>query len=183
MEFPTSPANHQDLGRTWNHALSMSGAFAHCSTAPKQRLEAPPYLICATFYGAHILHTDEKCVCSPGTGGRLWPGGCGNTAIQKSIPHSYTMYRRWKYSLQSSPSFRQAARRLLNMRLKPSSFPRPYVCPSCQSRVFSKRRKFASIASKGPDIYDVVCVGGGPVGLGLVAALSMLRVWTDARTI
>ncbi|THC99357.1 hypothetical protein EYZ11_001169 [Aspergillus tanneri] len=46
---------------------------------------------------------------------------------------------------------------------------RPYVCPSCLSGL--PGRRFASNSSHAPDIYDVVCVGGGPAGLGLVAAL------------
>ncbi|RAH72141.1 putative ubiquinone biosynthesis monooxgenase (Coq6) [Aspergillus aculeatinus CBS 121060] len=51
---------------------------------------------------------------------------------------------------------------------------RPYVCPSCQLGRLSARRRFASAStpsSASPEIYDVVCVGGGPAGLGLLAAL------------
>ncbi|KAG7150313.1 hypothetical protein HYQ46_000753 [Verticillium longisporum] len=33
------------------------------------------------------------------------------------------------------------------------------------------RRSFAIAAASNPDIYDVVCVGGGPAGLSLLAAL------------
>ncbi|KAK6606369.1 ubiquinone biosynthesis mono0xygenase COQ6 [Botrytis cinerea] len=54
----------------------------------------------------------------------------------------------------------------------------PYVCKACTRRI----RSFATTASlsgatstsipnKRPDVYDVVCVGGGPAGLSLVAAL------------
>ncbi|THV49025.1 hypothetical protein BGAL_0215g00100 [Botrytis galanthina] len=54
----------------------------------------------------------------------------------------------------------------------------PYVCKACTRRI----RGFATTASppgatstsipkKRPDVYDVVCVGGGPAGLSLVAAL------------
>ena len=52
---------------------------------------------------------------------------------------------------------------------------RPYVCSSCQQYLFrTKRRKFASSSSSTPEIYDVVSVGGGPVGLAFLAALSRL---------
>ncbi|PWY95152.1 ubiquinone biosynthesis monooxgenase [Aspergillus sclerotioniger CBS 115572] len=51
---------------------------------------------------------------------------------------------------------------------------RPYVCPSCQLGRLPARRRYASHSSSNgpaPEIYDVVCVGGGPAGLGLLAAL------------
>ncbi|KAH2702960.1 hypothetical protein KXV52_004752 [Aspergillus fumigatus] len=47
---------------------------------------------------------------------------------------------------------------------------RPYICPSCRSGAVLRRR-FATQPSSVPEIYDVVCVGGGPAGLGLLAAL------------
>ncbi|KAL2820234.1 hypothetical protein BDW59DRAFT_117948 [Aspergillus cavernicola] len=47
---------------------------------------------------------------------------------------------------------------------------RPYVCPSCRTARFSKRR-FGSKPAPVTDIYDVICVGGGPAGLALLAAL------------
>ncbi|KAJ5544666.1 Monooxygenase FAD-binding [Penicillium sp. DV-2018c] len=47
---------------------------------------------------------------------------------------------------------------------------RPYVCPTCRHGTGAARRRFAS-KSDSLDIYDVVCVGGGPAGLGLLAAL------------
>src|SRR6266498_3693447 len=48
----------------------------------------------------------------------------------------------------------------------------PYVCNSCQQSIRSRRRGYATAAASAPEIYDVVCVGGGPVGLSLLAALS-----------
>ncbi|RAL17156.1 putative ubiquinone biosynthesis monooxgenase (Coq6) [Aspergillus homomorphus CBS 101889] len=60
------------------------------------------------------------------------------------------------------------------MRSLVRSAARPYVCPSCQLSRLPARRRFASHStpsSASPEIYDVVCVGGGPAGLGLLAAL------------
>ncbi|KAL4811291.1 hypothetical protein BDV18DRAFT_155897 [Aspergillus unguis] len=48
---------------------------------------------------------------------------------------------------------------------------RPYVCPSCRSARVFNRRQFGSKPAPATDIYDVVCVGGGPAGLALLAAL------------
>jgi ubiquinone biosynthesis monooxygenase Coq6 len=59
------------------------------------------------------------------------------------------------------------------MRSLPRSLLRPYVCPSCRRGVQSGRRRFTSNSDQIPDIYDVVCVGGGPAGLALLAALRM----------
>ncbi|KAL4865712.1 hypothetical protein BDV12DRAFT_187995 [Aspergillus spectabilis] len=57
------------------------------------------------------------------------------------------------------------------MRPLSSSALRPYICLSCRSaRSFNKRR-FGSKPAPVTDIYDVVCVGGGPAGLALLAAL------------
>ncbi|KAF7713917.1 Ubiquinone biosynthesis hydroxylase [Penicillium ucsense] len=57
------------------------------------------------------------------------------------------------------------------MRLLTQPTLRAYVCPSCRHGVISGRRRLATQAGPTPDIYDVVCVGGGPAGLGLLAAL------------
>lgn len=47
----------------------------------------------------------------------------------------------------------------------------PYVCASCRYGIRAGSRRFSTNASQTPEIYDVVCVGGGPAGLGLLAAL------------
>ncbi|KAJ5638016.1 hypothetical protein N7490_007895 [Penicillium lividum] len=57
------------------------------------------------------------------------------------------------------------------MRSIPRLALRPYVCPSCRHGIGASRRKFGTQYAQSPDIYDVVCVGGGPAGLGLLAAL------------
>ena len=47
-----------------------------------------------------------------------------------------------------------------------------YVCRGCTRRIQRQaRRTFASAAVQQPDIFDVVCVGGGPAGLSLLTAL------------
>ncbi|KAJ5809937.1 uncharacterized protein N7503_002155 [Penicillium pulvis] len=48
---------------------------------------------------------------------------------------------------------------------------RPYVCPSCRHGIGAGRRQLRTQAAQSAEIYDVVCVGGGPAGLGLLAAL------------
>lgn len=45
-----------------------------------------------------------------------------------------------------------------------------YVCKSCTNQFRQQRRSLASATN--PEIYDVVCVGGGPAGLSMLAALS-----------
>ncbi|MCJ1354690.1 MAG: putative ubiquinone biosynthesis monooxygenase [Icmadophila ericetorum] len=48
---------------------------------------------------------------------------------------------------------------------------RKYVCSSCLKALRRQRRAFATAAIEKPDVYDVVCVGGGPAGLSLLTAL------------
>ncbi|KAH8814977.1 hypothetical protein F5884DRAFT_667868 [Xylogone sp. PMI_703] len=54
-----------------------------------------------------------------------------------------------------------------------------YVCRNC-SQQLQRRRSYATSALK-PDIYDVVCVGGGPAGLSLLAALRSSPVTSNLR--
>src|SRR5271154_1501714 len=48
---------------------------------------------------------------------------------------------------------------------------RQYVCTSCRrSLAIANRRTFTTTSPKKLDLYDIVAVGGGPVGLALLAA-------------
>lgn len=59
---------------------------------------------------------------------------------------------------------------------------RAYAVRSCAPIVRRKHRGYATFETKPastassdqPEIYDVVCVGGGPAGLSVLAALSTL---------
>lgn len=48
-----------------------------------------------------------------------------------------------------------------------------YVCQSC-TRFLWTRRHYATAVPETPEIFDVVCVGGGPAGLSLLTALRMI---------
>ncbi|KAK2808112.1 hypothetical protein FQN50_005030 [Emmonsiellopsis sp. PD_5] len=69
------------------------------------------------------------------------------------------------------------------MRPLPQSALRSYVCPSCRRGLQPRRRAFASSSKSRPlpDVYDIVCVGGGPAGLGLVAALRSSPITSKLR--
>lgn len=45
------------------------------------------------------------------------------------------------------------------------------ICLSCAKLIRVRAREYATIASSRPEIFDVVCVGGGPAGLSLLTAL------------
>lgn len=45
------------------------------------------------------------------------------------------------------------------------------ICFSCAKSIRARARRYATIASSRPEIFDVVCVGGGPAGLSLLTAL------------
>ncbi|GAB1310808.1 Putative ubiquinone biosynthesis monooxygenase [Madurella fahalii] len=58
-----------------------------------------------------------------------------------------------------------------------------YVCRSCTQRFRRQlrlRRAYSTAAAQ-PDIYDVVCVGGGPAGLSLLTALRANPVTSHLR--
>ncbi|KAL1953794.1 hypothetical protein VTO42DRAFT_2255 [Malbranchea cinnamomea] len=57
------------------------------------------------------------------------------------------------------------------MRPLPQSLVRPYICSSCRQDLRICWKRFASTKPAVPEIYDIVCVGGGPAGLALLAAL------------
>lgn len=53
---------------------------------------------------------------------------------------------------------------------------RPNICTSCTRYPQLRPRGYVTNAT--PEIYDVVCVGGGPAGLGLLTALRMEEKYT-----
>ncbi|KAH8602549.1 putative ubiquinone biosynthesis monooxygenase coq6 [Bisporella sp. PMI_857] len=55
-----------------------------------------------------------------------------------------------------------------------------YVCRNCTRQLGRRRRQYATITST-PEIYDVVCVGGGPAGLSLLAALRSSSVTANLK--
>ncbi|KAF6230016.1 hypothetical protein HO133_004354 [Letharia lupina] len=57
--------------------------------------------------------------------------------------------------------------------------PRSYICPSCSRSFKLQSRRHATAAS--PDVYDVVCVGGGPAGLSLLTALRSSKATSHLR--
>ena len=72
---------------------------------------------------------------------------------------------------QQSSSYHRSA---LIMKTTFGRSARPYVCLYCQQHLLrTKRRTFASNYQQNQSIYDVVTIGGGPVGLALLAALSL----------
>lgn len=56
---------------------------------------------------------------------------------------------------------------------------RPYICTSCARSLQLRPRAYATNAT--PEIYDVVCVGGGPAGLSLLTALRMEEKYIEAK--
>ncbi|CRG92344.1 ubiquinone biosynthesis monooxygenase Coq6 [Talaromyces islandicus] len=62
-----------------------------------------------------------------------------------------------------------------------NSLLRPYICPSCRRGSQYRGRRTLSSLAETPDIYDVVCVGGGTAGLALAAALRASPVTSKLR--
>ncbi|KAK3341731.1 hypothetical protein B0T25DRAFT_351347 [Lasiosphaeria hispida] len=56
-----------------------------------------------------------------------------------------------------------------------------YVCRSCIRRTYTQRHQRTYSSAVQPDIYDVVCVGGGPAGLSLLTALRASPVTSHLR--
>jgi ubiquinone biosynthesis monooxygenase Coq6 len=48
-----------------------------------------------------------------------------------------------------------------------------YICRGCTRQLSRQKRRYAT-AQPHHEVYDVVCVGGGPAGLSLLAALRMI---------
>ncbi|KAF4624540.1 hypothetical protein G7Y89_g13632 [Cudoniella acicularis] len=46
-----------------------------------------------------------------------------------------------------------------------------YTCSSCTRQLRRQRRNYGTSSPRSPEVFDVVCVGGGPAGLSLLAAL------------
>ncbi|PKS06464.1 hypothetical protein jhhlp_007212 [Lomentospora prolificans] len=56
-----------------------------------------------------------------------------------------------------------------------------FVCRRCTGQLRTKLPRFYSTSAAEPDIYDVVCVGGGPAGLSLLTALRANPVTSSLR--
>lgn len=54
------------------------------------------------------------------------------------------------------------------------------VAVVCRRAAGPSRRCYSDIKSSEPEVFDVVCVGGGPAGLALTTALSK-SLHTDAH--
>lgn len=109
---------------------------------------------------------------SPLLNGRLVPNGSTKMPASMHHPFSPNAGQRSCNSHQSS---------LIMISMLGRSV-RPYICSSCRHHLLrTKRRKFSSSSSSSstPDIYDVVSVGGGPVGLAFLAALSEFALLPD----
>lgn len=50
----------------------------------------------------------------------------------------------------------------------------PFICRTCTQRFHNRFRR--NFSTRTNNIYDVVCVGGGPAGLSLLTALRKLIV-------
>lgn len=66
------------------------------------------------------------------------------------------------------------------LRLSPG-VPRAFSSPAILRTQLRSHRRFASSSADVPDVYDVVCVGGGPAGLSLLAGLKASPVTRGLR--
>ncbi|MCJ1420317.1 putative ubiquinone biosynthesis monooxygenase [Xylographa parallela] len=58
---------------------------------------------------------------------------------------------------------------------------RPFFCRSCAKALRQRRRTYATASTTKPELYDVVCVGGGPAGLSLLTALRASPVTSSLK--
>ena len=89
------------------------------------------------------------------------------------VARVYTQYRTFIFPSNSQARFIKAMKRLQRRRLGNS------ICVFCGGPISKPSRRAFASATSGPEIYDVVAVGGGPVGLGLLSAISELSTMID----
>lgn len=90
--------------------------------------------------------------------------------LHMTIPYTFICCRYRCFYV--APSFHKA---VMPLRLSLGAF-RAISSQATGYGRFHFRRKFASSSDASPEIYDVVCVGGGPAGLSLLSGLKVSPV-------